>query len=63
MPPSPRLSALITSIRYFTEMMMTSDQKASEQTPNTLMRSTASTWDFSVKASFREYSGLVPISP
>ena len=32
-PPSPSLSARITSIRYLIEMMMTSDQKANEHTP------------------------------
>jgi len=27
------------------------------------MMSTVITWDFSVKASFMEYNGLVPMSP
>ena len=33
MPPSPWLSARITNIRYFTEMMMIRAQKASDATP------------------------------
>ena len=32
-PPSPLLSARMTSIRYLIEMMMMSDQKANEHTP------------------------------
>ena len=63
MPPSPRLSARMTNNRYFTEIMRINDQKASEQTPNTLMRSTVITCDFSVNASFSAYNGLVPMSP
>ena len=33
MPPSPWLSARITSIRYLIEMMMISAQKTTEATP------------------------------
>ena len=63
MPPSPLLSARITKSRYFTEMMMTKAQNASEQIPYTLMRSTVMTCDFSVNASLSAYNGLVPMSP
>src|SRR3546814_4634582 len=35
MPPSPRLSARITSSRYFSETTTTSDQKISDRMPNT----------------------------
>ena len=35
MPPSPRLSACITSITYFTVTISTSDQKMSDRMPIT----------------------------
>ena len=44
MPPSPWLSARITSIRYLIEMMMISDQNTSEATPNALTGFSASRW-------------------
>jgi len=54
MPPSPWLSARITKNRYFTEMIITRAQKASEPTPNTFVLLTSSTWVCSVNASRSE---------
>src|SRR6266852_5330299 len=62
MPPSPRLSARITSTRYLIEMMMISDQTMSDSTPMTFCgvgRTPCSLRKHSRSA----YSGLVPMSP
>ncbi len=42
MPPSPWLSARITSARYLIEMMMISDQNTTDATPNAVDWSTGS---------------------
>ena len=44
MPPSPRLSARMMKITYFTATMMMSAQKKSERLPSTLARSRAMGW-------------------
>ncbi len=53
MPPSPWLSARITSIRYLTLTTITSDQKISERTPRTLAWSTPRVWVRESNASWR----------
>ena len=44
MPPSPRLSARITSARYLIEMIKISAQKAIDATPMALVSTTGRSW-------------------
>ena len=44
MPPSPRLSARIMKITYFSVTTMTSDQAINDSTPNTLSWFAATEW-------------------
>ena len=44
MPPSPWLSAFITSAMYLTEMITTSAQNANDATPIALVRDTSRCW-------------------
>ncbi len=62
MPPSPRLSARISTVRYLTLTTITSDQTNSDSTPSTLSRVTATACE-PAKVSCSAYSGLVPRSP
>ncbi len=43
-PPSPRLSARMTSARYLTEMITINAQKAMEATPRALVSTTGRSW-------------------
>ena len=61
MPPSPWLSARITSARYLIEMMTISAQNAIDASPRALVSTTARSW--CSNASRKAYSGLVPMSP
>ncbi len=61
MPPSPWLSARITSARYLTEMMTTSAQNTTEATPYALAWVTARS--ACSNDSRNAYNGLVPMSP
>ena len=61
-PPSPRLSARITSTTYLSDTTITSDQKMVDSPPKMLA------WVSGMpcageKVSFTAYSGLVPMSP
>ena len=61
-PPSPRLSARIMKITYFSVTTSMTDQKISDSTPKISARpgsSPCASWKHSLKA----YSGLVPMSP
>jgi len=61
-PPSPRLSARITSTTYLSETTTISTQKIADSPPSTL--STLSGMPCpGAKVSFTAYSGLVPMSP
>jgi hypothetical protein len=61
-PPSPRLSARMTKMRYLKETTKLSDQKISDSTPSTF--SLVGEIPYSgAKHSLSAYSGLVPISP
>ena len=62
MPPSPRLSARITTPRYLTEITSTRAQKTSDSTPST-SPGVGRTLCTPVKHSLMAYRGLVPISP
>ena len=62
MPPSPRLSARMISVMYFSVTTMTSAQKITDSTPSTLAGVSDSPYD-PVNAVRSVYSGLVPMSP
>ena len=62
MPPSPLLSARITTSRYFTEITSSSDQNIRDSTPSMSAGVTA-TGLAPKKQSRTAYRGLVPISP
>ena len=62
MPPSPWLSARITSITYFTVTISTSDQKNSDRMPR-ISTSLMGTPSNTCMLALRAYSGLVPMSP
>ena len=61
-PPSPRLSARITSTTYLSDTTITSDQKMVDRPPKMLagLSGMPCTGE---KVSFTAYSGLVPMSP
>ena len=61
MPPSPWLSARITSARYLIEMTTMSAQNAIEASPSALVSTTGRSW--CSNDSRNAYSGLVPMSP
>jgi hypothetical protein len=61
-PPSPRLSALRMSTRYFTETTRMSDQTMSDSTPMTFA-GPESMACVPRKHSRSAYRGLVPMSP
>ncbi len=64
MPPSPSLSARITSMTYVTVTMITTDQKISEMIPNTLSVDAATgCGSLGLKTVWTVYRGLVPMSP
>ncbi len=44
MPPSPRLSARMINVRYFTVTTIVSDQKMSDSKPKTSSRTTPWPW-------------------
>ncbi len=62
MPPSPSLSARITTARYLTQITSTSDQNMSDSRPSTLASSNGTGCRLS-NASRMAKSGLVPMSP
>src|SRR5215467_8466370 len=63
-PPSPSLSARITSETYVTVTMIVTDQKISETTPKMLSVDTATgCGSLGLKTVWTVYSGLVPMSP
>ncbi len=62
MPPSPRLSARMISITYFSDTTIISDQKISDRPPRMFSGVSGMPWP-GAKVSFTAYSGLVPISP
>src|SRR6516165_5756121 len=63
-PPSPSLSARITSKTYVTVTMIVTDQKISETTPKMLSWDTVTGWgSLGLKSVWTVYSGLVPMSP
>src|SRR5580658_5024368 len=61
-PPSPWLSARITSITYFTVTISTSDQKNSDRMPR-ISTSLIGTPSNTCMLALSAYSGLVPMSP
>ena len=63
-PPSPSLSARITSMTYVTVTMIITDQKISEMTPKMLSCDTLTgCGSLGLKTVCTVYSGLVPMSP
>src|SRR5262249_10764277 len=63
-PPSPSLSARITSRTYVTVTMIVTDQKISETTPKTFSLDTGTGCGSpGLKTVWTVYSGLVPMSP
>ncbi len=62
MPPSPRLSARMMKVTYFTATTTSSAHRISERMPITLSGEYGTGW-VPAKASFRAYNGLVPMSP
>src|SRR5579859_2696436 len=63
-PPSPSLSARITSRTYVMVTMIVTDQKISETTPKMLSCDTLTgCGSLGLKAVWTVYSGLVPMSP
>ena len=58
-PPSPRLSARMTSTTYLSETTIISTQRIADSPPSTL--STLSGMPCRAKVSFTAYSGLVPM--
>jgi hypothetical protein len=62
MPPSPLLSACITSSTYLIVTIRISDQKISDRMPSTSTVLTALSLN-SARLALNAYSGLVPISP
>ena len=63
-PPSPSLSARITSRTYVTVTMIVTDQKISETTPKMLSCDTLTGCGSpGLKSVWTVYSGLVPMSP
>ncbi len=62
MPPSPWLSARITSTTYFSDTTTISAQKISDSTPSTASGVTVRPWA-GLRHSLKAYSGLVPMSP
>ena len=60
-PPSPSLSARMTTVRYLTEITISSDQNTSERTPRMFSSTTAMPWLSNDSRS--AYKGLVPTSP
>ncbi len=62
MPPSPRLSARISTVTYLNETTKLRDQTISESTPRTLSMVGARPC-LGAKHSLKAYSGLVPMSP
>jgi hypothetical protein len=61
-PPSPRLSARITSTTYLSDTTMTSDQKMVDRPPKMLVGVSGMPCA-GEKVSFTAYNGLVPMSP
>ena len=62
MPPSPRLSARMISVMYFSVTTMTSAQTITDSTPRTLAGVSGSPCG-PLNAVRSVYSGLVPMSP
>ena len=62
MPPSPRLSARMISVMYFSVTMISNAQKITDTTPSTLAGVSERPYD-PVNAVRSVYSGLVPMSP
>ena len=62
MPPSPRLSARMISITYFSDTTIISDQKIVDRPPRMFSASSGMPW-LGAKVSLTAYSGLVPMSP
>ena len=63
-PPSPSLSARITSRTYVMVTMIVTDQKISEMIPKILSSVTLTGWGSpGLKTVWTVYSGLVPMSP
>jgi hypothetical protein len=60
MPPSPSLSARITTATYLIEVVITSVQTMSDSMPIAVVGMTPPAQSSAV---FKVYSGLVPISP
>ena len=61
MPPSPSLSACISTMTYLMVTTMTSDHRTSERMPSTVPLVTSS--PPACTASRKAYRGLVPMSP
>ena len=61
-PPSPRLSARMTSTTYLSETTIISTQRIADSPPSTLSTLSGMPWP-GAKVSFTAYSGLVPMSP
>jgi hypothetical protein len=61
-PPSPRLSARITSTTYLSDTTMISTQKMADRPPRMLATLSGMPCP-GAKVSFTAYSGLVPMSP
>ena len=63
-PPSPSLSARITSRTYVTVTMIVTDQKISEMIPKMVSCDTLTgCGSLGLKTVWTVYSGLVPMSP
>jgi hypothetical protein len=63
MPPSPRLSARRISSASFSEMIRIAAHRISDTTPSTADGVSGPPWVAAFAASFRAWSGLVPMSP